>query len=86
VNTIPFKRKIIGGNAMYVIVCCNGYYTVGTTKTPEEAVKIARNHKDGSYASIIIENGKGVDGMKRIPHGSPPPYDHATATGMYDRY
>lgn len=75
---------------MYKIVSCNGYYVVGTSQDPVEAVEISRNHVDGTYANIIFKNGRVVgdcvDGIVGPTHEGSPPYDHATATGMYDRY
>lgn len=74
---------------MYHVICCNGYYRVGGSHDAAEAVRLARDHRDGSYACIIQRDGvivgNCVDGITGPMQQGPAPYDHATATGMYDR-
>jgi hypothetical protein len=81
---------------MYYVYCSDPDHTfVGETRDPEEAVRMSREHQapdghGGFYACYIWQDGdivgNCVDGIHgKLPEGSPP-YDHATATGMYDRY
>ena len=75
---------------MYHVICCNGYHYVDSAFTEKEALRIAREHLCGDYVCIIKDSsgrtiGDSVDGITGpIFEGSL--NDHATATGMYDRY
>ncbi len=73
---------------MYYILTCNKYIVEDQATTMDEAVKkcAAREKatKDG-YARVVRQDGKlcaDADGPYNW-HDSPP-YDAATATGMYD--
>ena len=71
---------------MFYILCCNGYYLVATTSNKSEAMRIASNHTDGSYVSIIKRDGRIVGDSCGWHDVMNEAYtDHATQTGMYDR-
>ena len=76
---------------MYHVICCNGYYRVGESNDINVVTKMCMEHVDGDFASVIVDEknrivGDCVDGFTGRSLDGGPPYDHATATGMYDRY
>lgn len=75
---------------MIVILTCNGYEWEASARTAEDAAEACRaleTQDDDRFARVAYENGRIVadaEGVVDQRYGSPP-YDAATATGMYDR-
>jgi len=75
---------------MITILSCNGYKVEATATTLREAVVLCRElevRASDSFARVILDNGTLVgdcEGLWRYSPGAPP-YDSATATGMYDQ-
>lgn len=74
---------------MIVFLTCKGYQVIGETTNdcdaPAECLRLEQERNDG-YAVVASRDGVLVadaGGWMRTRHG-PPPYDAATATGMYD--
>lgn len=77
---------------MYNVVSCNGYVTLARAATLADAVRVARECADESrddWAVVVMHDGRIVadveDGVHVYAEGAPP-YDAATATGMYDSW
>ena len=75
---------------IYSVVCCNGYHIVASTSDPDVAMQACLTHQDSDYAVIILQDGRevgnNVDGWVKPDYQGGPPYDAATAPGMYDRW
>jgi hypothetical protein len=54
---------------MFYVKSCNGYNVIAQTRDMDEALRIARTHRDGTYACIICRDGRvvgdSVDGFYR---------------------
>jgi len=76
---------------VYYVLTCNGYTVEATAETLDEAVRLCSERELAtldSYARVVSYDGRLVadaDGPREERHGSPP-YDAATATGMYDAW
>jgi hypothetical protein len=45
---------------MFYVKTCNGYSVIGQTPHKDEALRMAWNYRDGSYACIICRDGRVV--------------------------
>lgn len=74
-----------------VFLTCDGYTVIAEDRYDCNAPAICRRletERDDGYCVVASRNGELVadaDGWWSRDEGSPP-YDAATATGMYDRY
>lgn len=74
---------------MLAVISCNGYGLIGTANNRADALRIAREHEDGTYDCIIYQDSRIIgdkSGYYDRDQFSEERYvDAATQTGMYDR-